>query len=127
MAITSNQRLAASTAASDASQRGAPTSPDNIRNILLAYIAENGNFGSPQTWTASQTLADSVHISFGTSTGTKIGTAATQKLAFWNATPVVQPAHIADPSGGATIDAESRTAIIAILAWQATLGLTAAS
>jgi len=56
-----------------------------------------------------------------------IGTTTTQKLAFWGATPVVQPAHIADPSGGATVDTEARTAINAILAWQATLGLTAAS
>ncbi len=29
-------------------------------------------------------------------TGTKIGTAATQKLGFWNTTPVVQPAAVAD-------------------------------
>ena len=33
-------------------------------------------------------------------TGTKIGTAATQKLGFWNATPVAQPAAIAAPTGG---------------------------
>ena len=33
-------------------------------------------------------------------TGTKIGTAATQKLGFWNATPVPQPAAIAAPTGG---------------------------
>jgi hypothetical protein len=29
-------------------------------------------------------------------TGTKIGTAATQKLGFWDKTPVVQPAAVAD-------------------------------
>ncbi len=68
-----------------------------------------------------------VNITFRTTTGTKIGTATTEKMAFWNATPVAQPAHIADPTGGATVDAEARTAINAILAWQATLGLTAAS
>jgi hypothetical protein len=28
---------------------------------------------------------------FGTGTGTKIGTATTEKIAFWNATPIVQP------------------------------------
>jgi hypothetical protein len=28
---------------------------------------------------------------FGTTTGTKIGTATTEKFAFWNATPIVQP------------------------------------
>lgn len=31
------------------------------------------------------------NIVFGTTTGTKIGTATTQKLSFWNATPIVQP------------------------------------
>jgi hypothetical protein len=43
------------------------------------------------------TFADAVDMAFNTTTGTKIGTAATQKLGFWNATPVVQPA-----TGGAT-------------------------
>lgn len=32
------------------------------------------------------------HITLGTVAGTKIGTDVTQKLGFWNATPVVQPA-----------------------------------
>jgi hypothetical protein len=72
-------------------------------------------------------FSDTYNIATGTTTGTKIGTATTQKLGFWNTTPVVQPAHIADPSGGAVVDAEARTAINAILAWQATLGLTAAA
>jgi hypothetical protein len=35
-------------------------------------------------------------------TGTKIGTAATQKLGFWNKTPVVQPAAVADATNGTT-------------------------
>lgn len=38
------------------------------------------------------TLADAGNIVLGTTTGTKIGTATTQKLGFWNATPVAQPA-----------------------------------
>lgn len=37
------------------------------------------------------TIPDAVNISVGTTTGTKIGTATTQKLGFYNATPVVQP------------------------------------
>ena len=72
-------------------------------------------------------LADAVNIATNATTGTKICTATTQKIAFWNAAPVTQPAHIADPSGGVVIDAEARTAINSILAWQATLGLTAAA
>jgi len=37
------------------------------------------------------TLADANDIAVGTTTGTKIGTATTQKLSFWNKSPVVQP------------------------------------
>ncbi len=51
----------------------------------------------------------------------------TEKLAFWNTTPVVQPSHIADPSGGGTVDTEARTAINSILSQLATLGLQASS
>jgi hypothetical protein len=36
------------------------------------------------------TVADGINLAFGTSSGTKIGTATSQKLGFWNATPVVQ-------------------------------------
>lgn len=42
--------------------------------------------------TASLDAADAVNIAVGTTTGTKIGTAVTQKIGFWNVTPVVQPA-----------------------------------
>jgi len=35
-------------------------------------------------------LQEAQHINTGTTTGTKIGTATTQKIGFWNATPVVQ-------------------------------------
>lgn len=45
---------------------------------------------------ASQTLAEGVNIGVGTSTGTKIGTATSQKLAFFNATPVVQRPNTTD-------------------------------
>jgi hypothetical protein len=41
-------------------------------------------------------IPDAVDIETGTSTGTKIGTATTQKIGFWNATPVVQPTALAN-------------------------------
>ena len=37
------------------------------------------------------TAADGENIIVGSTNGTKIGTAATQKLGFWNATPIAQP------------------------------------
>lgn len=42
------------------------------------------------------TLADAANVVVNTTTGTKIGTGATQKIGFWDATPAVQPAAIAD-------------------------------
>lgn len=45
------------------------------------------------------TMGDAKNIIVNATTGTKIGTATTQKLAFWNATPIVQPAGIANADG----------------------------
>jgi len=42
------------------------------------------------------TIGDAVNVVLNTSTGTKIGTATTQKLAFFNSTPVVQQSAIAN-------------------------------
>ncbi len=36
-------------------------------------------------------LSDAVNLTAGSSTGTKFATAASQKLGWWNATPIVQP------------------------------------
>ncbi len=41
-------------------------------------------------------LYDGANIVLGTTTGSKLGTATTQKLGFYNAAPVVQPAAVAD-------------------------------
>ncbi len=37
-------------------------------------------------------MADAKNITLGSSTGNKFGTATSQMLAFWNATPIIQPA-----------------------------------
>jgi hypothetical protein len=47
-------------------------------------------------------LNDAKNFEVGSTTGTKIGTATTQKLGFWNATPVVQ--QVLATGGGATVD-----------------------
>ena len=61
----------------------------------IQFQPQNGTPGG--TWsTGLFAWADATHHSFGTTTGTKLGTATTQKLAFWNATPITQPAGIAD-------------------------------
>lgn len=45
-------------------------------------------------------MDDGKNITFNTTTGTKIGTAANEKLAFYNATPIVQPTGVAVSAAG---------------------------
>lgn len=64
-----------------------------------------GTLSGALTLGVDSTLADGVDLAVGSTTGSKIGTAVTQKLGFWNVTPVVQPsgaeqAALTDSSGG---------------------------
>ncbi len=75
-------------------------------------------------------LFDGKDIQVGKGTGTIIaneGGASGQKLGFFGKTPAVQPAHIADPTAGITVDSEARGAIIAILAALEILGILRSS
>ena len=64
------------------------------------------------TFSDSVTMADAKDIIFNTTTGTKIGTATSQKLGFWNATPIVQPttsvgsATLVSPGAGTNIKSD---------------------
>lgn len=61
-------------------------------------------------------MLDGRDIQLGTSVGTKIGTETTQKIAFFNATPVIQQSTISDPAGQANdLDSEARTAINSLI------------
>jgi hypothetical protein len=93
-------RLVFSTTADNASS---PTERLRITNAGVLQVADAGN------------------ISVGTTTGTKIGTATTQKLGFYNATPVVQPAAVADATDAATVI----TQLNDLLAKLRTLGIIA--
>ena len=48
------------------------------------------------TLTGTTTITDANNFIFGATTGTKFGTATTNKLGFWNATPIVQPVATTD-------------------------------
>ena len=71
-------------------------------------------------------IADGRNVQVGKTTGTMIGTEATQKLAFFGNTPIVQPVQIAAPTGGATIDQPARDIINVIILRLTQLGLAAA-
>jgi hypothetical protein len=56
-------------------------------------VVTTGTLGAGATTLAGNlTINDTFNVVLATGTGTKIGTAAGQKLGFYNATPVVQPA-----------------------------------
>lgn len=81
------------------------------RNVTIGFRAYNfGTYTPVVTFSDSTdtiTLADGWNFAFNTSTGTKIGTGATQKIGFWNATPAAQPAAIADTSGAVLLALEA--------------------
>jgi hypothetical protein len=66
-------------------------------------------------------FADAINITLNTTTGTKIGTATSQKLGFFNQTPVVQPTAVAD----ATTAVDVITQFNALLTRMRNLGLIA--
>ena len=70
-------------------------------------------------------MLDGRNVQFGKTTGTKMGTETSQKVAFYGVTPVIQASAIASPSGGATVDIESRTAIDLIRTAIKNFGITA--
>ena len=84
------------------------------------------------------TMADAQNIVLNATTGTKIGTATTQKLGLYNTTPTAQQTHVADaPAGGtgatagAYDSAANRDSMIAtvnaILVRLETLGIVASA
>jgi hypothetical protein len=74
---------------------GAGTADNYLAGKLLINTTTVGTFNLDVNGTARVsgdfTIADTRNIILATGTGTKIGTATSQKLSFWNATPIVQP------------------------------------
>lgn len=62
---------------------------DPISGLSPSQITGTAAILGANTFTGNQTLSN-VNVVLGTTTGTKIGTATSQKLGFFNATPVVQ-------------------------------------
>lgn len=71
------------------SNLGLVSSP-TLASTALSDTANIAYLNGTNVFSANQTLSD-VNLILGTSTGTKFGTATTQKLAFYNSTPITQP------------------------------------
>lgn len=89
-----------------------PGAPVGLAN---SAAAGSGAGASRADHAHSATLAEGVNLVFGTTTGTKIGTATSQKLGFYNVTPIVQPTVTGSRGGNA--------ALASLLTQLASLGL----
>lgn len=79
-----------------------------LRHLGAFIIATLSTTAQATFTTAELSLANAYNIQFGTSTGTKIGTATNQRLGFWNATPIIQPTT----TGGASTFVANTSLII---------------
>jgi len=91
--------------------------PNTSPGGFTGNISLNGNV----TISGLVNLPDSSNVQLGTGAGTKIGTATTQKIGFYNATPVVQPTAVADATDAPSVI----TQLNLLLARMRTLGLIA--
>ena len=98
--------------------------PEQVRQIIKGELS---NFLGSDRYIFQKNIQifDGRNIQLGRTNGTKMGTATAQLLGFYGVTPVDQPATISDPSGGATIDSQARTAINALIDRLQELGLMA--
>ena len=90
-----------------------------IKHNGTATYDKGIDFSGATFTTAAIVLPSGADIALNATTGTKIGTSSTQKLGFWNATPVARPAAITDASTAHALnstfsDVEVETALNAL-------------
>jgi len=83
--------------ASNAAIAGTKIAP----NFGSQNVVTTGTLAAGATTLSAELTLGNNDIVSGTGAGTKIGTATTQKLGFWNVTPVVQPAAAAQAAAAA--------------------------
>ena len=96
--------------------------PEEVRKIIheeLASLLKTDRY----TFERLVQVMDGRNIQFGITTGTKIGTAANQKLSFFGKIPVVQQSLSIIGGGGAASDGTARDKIDTLIGKLQTLGL----
>jgi hypothetical protein len=91
--------------------------PNTSPGGFTGNVTLNGN----GTMSGLVSLPNSSNVQLGTGAGTKIGTATTQKIGFYNATPVVQPTAVVDATDASSVI----TQLNLLLGRMRTLGLIA--
>ena len=93
--------------------------PDTTDETIISDAGVTKRISIANLMAAGRTIPDNANIVLGTVDGTKIGTATSQKLGFYNATPVDQPAVTAD-----LLDSLQEVGLIASGAGNTPLNLT---
>lgn len=81
-------------------------------DLVFANVV-SGTSTLKTTWTSTELeMADGYNMKAGSTTGTKVGTASTEKLGFWGASPIVRPSSTGTtagftPGGGTAVTDES--------------------
>lgn len=95
-----NAAIGSNLAGSSFTIQGSRGTGTGVGGDFIFQVAPAGSSGSAQnalitalTISATKviTVADTFDLAFNATTGSKIGTATTQKIGFWNATPIAQP------------------------------------
>ena len=76
---------------------------NNSTAALMIDTVQTATVGAHWTFSpsaATLTVAEGAHMVLGTVTGMKVGTAGSQKLGFFGATPIVQPTGVAVTAAG---------------------------
>jgi hypothetical protein len=94
----------------------------NILDVGSADLTTAQTFTGAKTFAADVSIADAKNVVLASTTGTKIGTATSQKLGFLGAAPVVRQAAIATPASDIV---GTKAAIDAIRAALTAFGFTA--
>lgn len=98
---------------------------DNLTKEVetLKKLIFKDNYSDLQVFTKKVQFKSGVNLDGNTTLGTSIEVTP-DKIGFFEAIPVVQQTTFTAPAGGATVDAEARTAIGAIKTIFTNLGLT---
>ena len=97
---------------------GSVVSADIAENTIVDADIASGAFPSITgigVLATDLVFADAVDITLNSTTGTKIGTATTEKIGFWNTAPVVQPTALTTADAVtivATFDSSEQTTMI---------------
>lgn len=85
---------------------------EQLKKIIKDVLKEETqNFNRVDRYTFEKLIQilDGRNIQLGLTTGTKLGTATTQKLSFYNSTPIVQPTALTAEAAGSANSGDGAT------------------